>query len=980
MNKKDIKKEKRAFKFWNNLYALDIFSLLFIIIVSALMISDNALFLIIISISLTIGLIWGIHNLRRRNKELLQSQKEIQELHEKFYSLFENLPVGVYRSTAEGKVLSANTAMYKMYGYNSMAEYIKNPSQKNYINSKQREDFIKKLEEDGFINNMEFQLFKEDGSEFWVSSQVKASFDENGKMKYFDGIDIDITEKKRIENTLKGFIESSSSNYGNEFFDSITLEIARVLDVDYVEIGRLKEDDNNYIETVSLCHKDKIIDNFEYSLKDTPCDNVVGKTLCCYPANTAKLFPKDILLEEMKIEGYVGIPLFDSQKKPLGIIVALSTKPIDNEKFAKFVIKLYADRTATEIERKLYEDALFRSEKNLRLITENAPDFIIKINKNAEITYVSRAIPGLSIDNMLGTKLEKWIASDYKKLCRDTLHKAWETGQLQCFEARGATSDKWWSNKINPIIEDGVIEGAVYISREVTQQKEAENALIESEEKFRNIAERSFDLIIMTDLKGVITYTSPSVEINFDYKADEMINLNIKDLVNEDEQPDIVKALEAIGKGNTVENLHIHLNRKDGAEAILEINACPIYKDNEIIGSQSIARDITETMRLQELESRAQRLETAGQIAGQVAHDFNNLLAPLMAYPEFIRNELEQDHPALEYLEDIESSARQIAEINQQLLTLGRRGHYNQEPINLNKIIKQTVRHLSSCPKSLIIETKLADKLMNIKGGAAQIHRVITNLLLNARDSMQDKGHIIVQTENYYADKESVKYAKVPMGEYVKLTITDNGCGIPDEIKSNIFDPFFSTKTTDKKRGSGLGLSVVNAVVNDHDGFLDVKSELGEGTSFYLYFPITREIPSSTSADKIIGGSEKILVIDDDAVQRDVSRKLLGKLGYTVSVVNSGEEAVEYLYDKPHDLIILDMIMPPGIDGAETYSRILNKYPTQKAIIVSGFAESERVNTALALGAGAFIKKPLTLKSLANAIRCELDRKAVTFS
>jgi CheY-like chemotaxis protein len=231
-----------------------------------------------------------------------------------------------------------------------------------------------------------------------------------------------------------------------------------------------------------------------------------------------------------------------------------------------------------------------------------------------------------------------------------------------------------------------------------------------------------------------------------------------------------------------------------------------------------------------------------------------------------------------------------------------------------------------------------------------------------------------MKTENYYADDTSVAYGRVPKGEYVKLTVSDNGCGIPDDIILKILDPFFSTKTTDKKRGSGLGLSVVDAVMRDHNGYLDLDSTVGHGTSFFLYFPVTREEAGEVESEYRAGGDEKVLVVDDDEIQREVTTQLLQKLGYRVNSVECGETALEFLRNAPQDLVILDMVMPGGIDGTETYRRILEISPQQKAIILSGFSESDRVLKVQKLGAGAFVRKPVSKRAIAAAIRSELDR------
>lgn len=248
-------------------------------------------------------------------------------------------------------------------------------------------------------------------------------------------------------------------------------------------------------------------------------------------------------------------------------------------------------------------------------------------------------------------------------------------------------------------------------------------------------------------------------------------------------------------------------------------------------------------------------------------------------------------------------------------------------------------------------------------------------MIHNARDAMQNIGQITIKTENYYVDDVSMIYGRVPKGEYVKLTIADTGCGIPDNIVQNIFDPFFTSKTTDKKRGSGLGMSVVDAVIKDHNGYIDLNTKVGEGTSFYIYFPITRKAKTSQENIEIYGGHENILIVDDDEIQRSVSVQILGKLGYKVTSVESGEKAVELTKNNQYDLLVLDMIMPDGIDGAETYRRIIEITPDQKAIIVSGFSESERVIEAQKLGVGVFVQKPLTKEAIASAVRNELDRK-----
>ena len=517
------------------------------------------------------------------------------------------------------------------------------------------------------------------------------------------------------------------------------------------------------------------------------------------------------------------------------------------------------------------------------------------------------------------------------------------------------------------------------VVRDISNRKRRDENLRMSQRAYSSLAENSSDVISRFDREYRYLYINAVVENYTGMTPDEYLGKTIREVGFEKDSCDFWESsLERVFQTGQPHDIQFDLELK-GQKTVFDWRLNPEFgSDGTIESVLSIARDITETMRLKDLESRAKRLETAGQIAGQVAHDFNNLLAPLMAYPEFIRGELPDNSRAQKYLNDIENAAGQIADINQQLLTLGRRGHYNLEPLNLNNVIREVLRQMEPPPKSLVLDVKLDDNLMNIKGGQSQIYRVISNLVNNARDAMTDIGRISIRTENYYVDKAFGHYVRIPKGEYVKVTVSDNGTGIPEENLQKIFDPFFTTKTTDKKRGSGLGLSVVDSVVKDHHGYIDVETRLGEGTTIYVYFNITRENIEAPRDDAILGGTESILVVDDDSVQREVTARLLNHLGYKTEAVESGEKAIIKLKDKSFDLLLLDMIMPGGIDGTETFRLAREIDRNQKAIIVSGFSESRRVHEAINLGAGAYIRKPLNLKSISLAVRKELDRKVTS--
>ncbi len=518
----------------------------------------------------------------------------------------------------------------------------------------------------------------------------------------------------------------------------------------------------------------------------------------------------------------------------------------------------------------------------------------------------------------------------------------------------------------------GRIIGLRGTAQDVTDKKWAEENLKLAIEDWERTFNAVADLIFIQDADGFIRRANKALCDRLGKTADQVAGMRCYELMHDHHTPPASCPRSKMMSDGVSQACEITESCLGGC---YWVNISPIHDaTGKIVGSVHVAQDITEAKRLQELETRAQRLDTAGRIAGQVAHDLNNLLGPITAYPELIRELLPSESPAQKYLNVIEDAGNRIADINQQLLTLSRRGHYSQDVVDLNSVISHAINDLGRLPDGISCETDLHPDLMNIIGGAAQLHRVILNLLVNACDAIGNCGKITIQTENIYTDEATIKYDRVPRGEYVKLTVSDTGSGIPPEIMQKIFDPFFTTKSADKKRGSGLGLSVVDAVIKDHGGIIDLHTEVGKGTSFYLYFPITRECPLETASREVPTGNESILVVDDDDVQRDVLNRLLSSLGYRVTACESGERAAEFLWNSPQALMIIDMIMPGGMDGVETYRKALQINPTQRAIIVSGFSETDKVHEAQSMGAGQFVKKPFNRSIIATAVRQELDK------
>jgi PAS domain S-box-containing protein len=401
--------------------------------------------------------------------------------------------------------------------------------------------------------------------------------------------------------------------------------------------------------------------------------------------------------------------------------------------------------------------------------------------------------------------------------------------------------------------------------------------------------------------------------------------------------------------------------------------ADPIARVIERVRAEAQHRKLRE-----ELE-RAERMKSLGVLAGGVAHDLNNMLGPLVGYPELILLRLPEDSPVRKQVQRIGNAARDAADVVQDLLTLARRGRYEMVPTDLNAVVEGYLdspgfAKLCETRSNVTVERDFKENLGHMMGSSPHLSKVIMNLVVNAFDAMPDGGTIKIATSQQYLKTLSGGYQGVTPGDFVSVSVRDTGTGIDPADIDKIFEPYFSKKKMGSS-GSGLGLSVVYGVVKDHKGYYDILSEVGKGTEFVLYFPLV-EVTTRQRNQKSqeLKGNERVLIVDDDLNQREMAAELLASLGYQVTSATNGHEALTCLRQQPSDIVMLDMIMEKDFDGLDTYREILKINPAQKAIVVSGFSSTDRVQELQRLGAGQYVKKPYTRDILAAAIRAELDR------
>lgn len=447
------------------------------------------------------------------------------------------------------------------------------------------------------------------------------------------------------------------------------------------------------------------------------------------------------------------------------------------------------------------------------------------------------------------------------------------------------------------------------------------------------------------------------------------------------------KAIDNLRKHGFVQNEETVIYTKHGQP----INVIFYAEIIEIGGKRfnyASAIDITELKRaeaarleLQEKLNRMKKMEALGLLAGCVAHDLNNILAGIVSYPELILMNLPKDSELRTPIEIMQNAGLRAAAVVEDLLTVARGAATAKTTVNMNTIVRDYLnshefRRLKQLHPRINIEINLDLELLNINGSEIHIQKMIMNLMINATEALDSDGNINISTFNKYIDEPIKGYDEISIGEYAVLAISDDGLGIsPDDVEK-IFEPFYSKKVMGRS-GTGLGLTVVWNAMQDHGGYIDIVND-NNGTMFQLYFPVTRDdVSDKTAAVSMAqcnGNGERILVVDDEESQRIVSGEMLTILGYDSVAVSSGEAAIEYLRDHSVDLLLLDMIMIPGISGLETYRRAIEINHGQKAVMCSGFAETNDVKEAQRLGAGQFIKKPITLERLGGAIKKELEK------
>ncbi len=518
---------------------------------------------------------------------------------------------------------------------------------------------------------------------------------------------------------------------------------------------------------------------------------------------------------------------------------------------------------------------------------------------------------------------------------------------------------------------------------DITERKLAEAGVRENEERLRRILEATSDAVFVREVDGRFVDVNSVAVARYGYSREELLTMGPQDLMHADVLPQLIAmGPHALRTGLPFESRHV---RKDGTEFPVDVIGCPLVMNGKTY-IYSSCRDISERKRAQaqteELQAQliqAQKLEVVGQLAGGIAHDFNNILAAMIMQIDLLRMEAGSDAEHVHQAADeLLNSAQRAADLTRQLLLFGRR-----QPMQLRRQdLNLTVTELTKMLKRLIgepiaLRVEVCAEALWVEGDAGMIGQVLTNLCVNARDAMPNGGRLTITTRHTDVDAErAAHWPAANAGRYACIEVSDSGSGIEPSVLSHIFEPFFTTKPVG--RGTGLGLSTTHGIVAHHGGFLDVESVVGAGTTLRVFIPSAdpgQAKGAHANAGKVLGGTERILVVEDDPAVRRVVVRSLRQLGYQVTQADDGVEALRLWaqHSGEFDLVFTDMVMPEGLSGLDLHQQLRLLRPELRTIIVSGYTAEVLDRDSLTRQGVTYLVKPFDMVTVAGAVRACLD-------
>lgn len=638
------------------------------------------------------------------------------------------------------------------------------------------------------------------------------------------------------------------------------------------------------------------------------------------------------------------------------------------------------------IKRRRAEESLKKSEERLRTVFRAASEVSFIISDTTKpVPNILEFSPGA--ENIFGYQREDVLNKPLSllQLPQEIQHftelttssasdSATFSGEVTLLRANGENFPALFSTY--PLVDgQGVVWGGLGVCVDIAEQKQTQEALRQSEERFRELSEMLPETIFEMDFNNKVTFLNKGGLEKFQYEADDLKDdFSMLRLFPQKEHAKLQNNVNQIKEGQNLGLNEYIAVRKNGDEFPVMARSTVVMRDGKIVGVRGFLIDISEKKLLEKQIRNAQKMESIGTLAGGVAHDFNNLLMGIQGRTSLAKSSSGPNDPSYEHLLSIEEYVQSASNLTNQLLGFARSGKYVLKTTDMSQLISKTAEMFSRTNKDLHIVSELQPDLWAVEVDKTQIEQVLLNLFINAWQAINGKGELLIQTSNVDITEAESSPLPVDPGQYIRIIVADSGPGMDAKTQEKIFEPFFTTK--DRTRGTGLGLASAYGIIKNHKGFIDVFSENGDGASFQIHLPATMEIPevAAEPEDKILTGSETILIVDDESLVIDVASEMLELLGYTVIAVKSGEEAISLFHEKSNeiDLVILDMIMP-GLSGEETFVELRLINPDISVLLSSGYSVDGQATKILEMDCNGFIQKPFDLLKISRKIREVLE-------
>src|SRR6266702_530342 len=666
---------------------------------------------------------------------------------------------------------------------------------------------------------------------------------------------------------------------------------------------------------------------------------------------------------------------------------------------ADYVVKHHPERVGPAVLRALdlrraraeqarAEEARRQGEERFRALIEHGADVVALVAPDGTLLFASHSIErllGFAPAELVGRPaFERVHPDDLPRINAALRDIVASPGTPAGLELRWRHKDGSWRH-IDAVAVDRLAEpavGAIVVNfRDVSERRTAEAALRDSEERYRTLVEGVRDIIFALSPEGTIASLNPAFETITGWRREEWVRRPFERLVHPEDLPLALELLGRVVRGELRPASQFRVRTAKGDYRVGEFSATPQLHEGRLVGILGIGRDVTERVQLEQQLRQAQKMEAVGRLAGGVAHDFNNILTAITGYADLLAEDLPPGDPRRQDAAEIRKAAERAAGLTRQLLAFSRQQVLQSRVLDPNALVSELEKMLHRLlGEDVRLATRLPPGVGHVKADPGQLEQVIMNLVVNSRDAMPNGGQLTIETANVELDEAYARehYPARP-GPYVMVAVSDTGTGMNDEVQAHLFEPFFTTK--ERGKGTGLGLASVYGIVQQSGGFIWVYSELGHGTTFKIYLPRVDEPTGATARETaretpVVGGTETVLLAEDEAPVRAVARQVLERHGYTVLEAPSAEAALDVAerYSGTIHLLLTDVIMP-GLSGRDLAVRLATLRPEARVIYMSGYTDDAITRHGVLEPGLAYVQKPFTPDIIARKVREVLDKR-----